>query len=145
MCAEESSVTVELRQQDRYRFLVDFDLPNVPPLQVDEDPPLGKSSGPDPSRLLGAAVAQCMASSLLFCLEKSRIEVRGINARAKIHFGRNEENRLRIVRIDLGMTADIPDKMKANIERCKAIFEKFCTVSQSIRSGIPINFSLDIR
>jgi uncharacterized OsmC-like protein len=144
MCADEMSVTVELKQKDRYRFLADFGLPNVPPLEVDEDPPLGCNSGPDPSRLLAVAVAHCMVSSLLFCLEKSRIGVKGIDARAKAYFGRNEENRLRINRIELKITAEIPDNEKANIDRCKSIFEKYCTVSQSIRSGIPIEYSLDV-
>lgn len=144
MCAEESNVVVELRQQDRYRFSVDFRLPNAPLLEVDEDPPLGKNSGPDPSRLLAAAVAHCMASSLIFCLEKSRIDLRGLSARAKAYFGRNEENRLRIVRIDLEMDADIPEKDRARVDKCKSIFEKFCTVSQSVQSGIPIHFSVNM-
>ena len=71
MIAEESNVVVELQQQDGYRFSVDFKLPNTPLLEVDEDPPLGKNSGPDPSRLLAAAVAHCMVSSLIFCLDRN--------------------------------------------------------------------------
>lgn len=144
MCAEEeTSVSIELRQQEKYRFLVDFGLQKAPPLEVDEDPPLGGNNGPDPSRLLAAATAQCMASSLLFCLEKSRIEVKDLNVRAKAYFGRNEEKRLRITRIELKLNVEVPNNEKANVERCKTIFDKYCTVSQSIKRGIPIDFTID--
>ncbi|MEM2839429.1 MAG: OsmC family protein [Thermoplasmata archaeon] len=143
MCAEEAGISIELRQQEKYRFLVDFGLPKARPLEVDEDPPLGGNSGPDPSRLLAAAAAHCMASSLLFCLEKSRIDVRDLNVIAKAYFGRNEENRLRITRIELQLNVKVPDSEKASAERCKTIFDKYCTVSQSIKRGIPIDFKID--
>jgi len=144
MCADEMSVSVELQQQEKYRFIVDFGLPKAHPLEVDEDPPLGNNSGPDPSRLLAAAAAHCMASSLLFCLEKSRIDVKGLNVRAKAYFGRNEDKRLRIARIELRLNVEIPENEKANIERCRTIFEKYCTISQSIKSGIPIDVMIDV-
>ena len=137
----EIETTVEIYSQriKDYQFSVDFGMPNVPLLLVDEDPPLGEGNGPDPSRLLGAAVANCMLASLLFCLQKSRVDVNDLGAKLKIQLGRNENKKLRIKAIDLEIIADVPDGESGKLERCRGIFEDFCTVSGSVRAGIPVN------
>jgi hypothetical protein len=45
----------------------------APPLRIDEPPPLGEERGPDAAALLGAAVGDCVAASLVFCLRKARV------------------------------------------------------------------------
>lgn len=60
----ESQFTIELVQQ------ADFDNPALPVLVTDEPPPLGGDAGPNPARLLGTAVANCLAASLLFSMRK---------------------------------------------------------------------------
>ena len=61
----ESQLTIELVQQADYRFEARFDHPSLPALATDEPPPLGGDAGPHPA-LLGTAVANCLAASLLF-------------------------------------------------------------------------------
>lgn len=140
MTEEEKVFEITVEREEDYRFNIDFQLNGVPKLFVDEDPPVGKGEGPDPSRLLGAAIAHCMISSFLFCMGKSRANVRDVKGIVKIRFGRNENGRLRISRIDLSIDADVPEKDRQKMERCKTIFEDFCAVSQSVKSGIPIGF-----
>lgn len=142
MTDKESEVEINIQQIKDYQFSVDFGLQNVPLLMVDEDPPLGEGNGPDPSRLLGAAVANCMLASLLFCLQKSRTVVNDLNAKLIIQFGRNGNKRLRIKAIDLEITVDLPDKELSKLERCRGIFEDFCTVSASVRTGIPVKVDI---
>ena len=60
--------TFTLEQQDDYAFLIRFDTPGAAPLLSDEPEPLGRGTGPNPSRLLAAAVANCLSASLLFAL-----------------------------------------------------------------------------
>lgn len=67
-----SQFSIELAQQADYRFEARFDDPALPPLVTDEPPPLGGGAGPNPARLLGTAVANCLAASLLFSLRKFR-------------------------------------------------------------------------
>ncbi|MDH4122967.1 MAG: OsmC family protein [Thermoplasmata archaeon] len=144
MSEDDLNVEVRLSQIDNYKFLVDFGLPNVDKLKVDEDPPLGKGEGADPSRLLGAAISQCMLSSLLFCIQKSRARVDKLESVATLHFGRDEDKRLRIIKVDLKITANVPESEKTKIERCLPIFDKFCTVSQSVRKGIPVDLEVKL-
>ncbi|MDP3911719.1 MAG: OsmC family protein [Gemmatimonadales bacterium] len=76
--AEEQPFTLSLTLQDGYGFSVDFGEDGVPPLLTDEPAPLGAGRGPNPTRLLAAAVGSCLGASLLFCLRKSRVEVMGL-------------------------------------------------------------------
>jgi uncharacterized OsmC-like protein len=142
MSEEESEVEVRLTQIKDYSFKIDFGLDDVAPLIGDEDPPLGRNAGPDPSRLLGAAIAQCTLSSLLFCMQKSRADVKGMKAIARLRFGRNEEKRLRITGIKLMIDANVSESDRPKLERCLPIFQDFCTVSQSVKAGIPITIEL---
>lgn len=61
-----STFDIELRLEEGYRFTVDFG-DGIPTLLVDEPPPLGEGAGPNPSRLLAAAVAD--AGRLDRCLD----------------------------------------------------------------------------
>ncbi len=64
--AEPAPFSVQLRLLDGYKFEIDFG--DAGHLFSDEPPPLGEGEGPNPSRLLAAAVANCLAASLLFAV-----------------------------------------------------------------------------
>ncbi len=66
--AEAATFGVELEQQEGFEFRVRFDWPGVEELTVDEPEPLGKRRGPNAARLVPAAVANCLAASLVSCL-----------------------------------------------------------------------------
>lgn len=130
--------SVTLGRQDRFRFDITFDDPTWAPLRTDEPEPLGEGSGPNPSRLLAAAVGNCLAASLVFCLEKARVPVTDVRASVDVTMTRNEKGRLRIgsMRVLLEPTVDgVPEE---RLERCLALFEDFCVVTQSVREGFDI-------
>lgn len=134
----ESSVKVEVNHVRDYEFNVKFGLDDVDDLLLDEPEPLGKQRGPNASRLLAAAIVNCLCASLFMCLSKARVEVSGMKATATASFGRNDDKRLRIVgvkaNIDLGDT-DLPS---GRMQRCFDLFEQFCVVTASVRQGIPV-------
>ena len=68
MTADNGAFAVNLTLRDGYSFDVEFADGEGPPLIVDELPPLGEANGPNPARLLAAAVGSCLSASLLFCL-----------------------------------------------------------------------------
>jgi uncharacterized OsmC-like protein len=90
--------------------------------------------------MLSAAIGNCLAASLTLCLRRARIDVQGITADVTTHVGRNERGRLRIGEIDVQLEPFVA--AGANIDRCEALFEDFCTVTASVRQGIPVHVSL---
>ena len=117
----ETAFSLELRQQTDYRFEVRFDNPALPLLVTDEPSPLGGDAGPNPARLLGAAVANCLAASLLFALRKHRNEAEPLRAVATVSLARNAQKRLRIERIavdlHLGAAAEQTQRLDRVLEQ----------------------------
>lgn len=138
----EQTFTITLEQQKDYAFLVRFDKDSVADLATDEGAPLGGDAGPNPARLLTAAVANCLSASLLFALRKFKNQPEPISATATTRIGRNAENRLRIQGIDVQIRAGRKGAEMANLDRVLAQFEEFCIVTQSVRAGIPVEVSV---
>lgn len=138
----EGRFTIELRRQADYRFEAHFDDPALPVLVTDEPAPLGGDAGPNPARLLGTAVANCLASSLLFSLRKYKNAAAPQRALATVTIGRNAQNRLRIVHIGVEVQLDAPAAQVKLLDRVLAQFEEFCVVTQSVRAGIRVDVSV---
>jgi len=128
---------VELRQESGYRFANRFG-GDLPVLYSDEPAPLGTGSGPSPMQLLAAAVGNCLAASLLFALKKFKQSPEPIAADAVAIEGRNEQNRLRIASIRVRLTLGVPAAKLEHLDRVLERFEDYCTVTQSVRLGIPV-------
>ncbi|MGB7596238.1 MAG: OsmC family protein [Gallionella sp.] len=128
--------TLTLSRQHDYRFNVQFDLAGVPDLQMDEPAPLGAGAGPNASRLLAAALANCLSASLLFCLGKFKQDPQGISAHVTGKMARNEQGRLRVGGIDVDIRLE---QEVDRLDHCAAQFEDFCVVTDSVRNGIPVS------
>jgi len=130
-------IRVELSQRNDYRFDIAFG-EDVPMLTSDEPAPLGTGLGPSPVQMLCAAVGNCLSDSLLFAFRKFKQVPEPIHCVVTAEIGRNTDNRLRV----LNMTAEIRMgalvSALAQVEHVLAQFEEFCTVTQSVRQGIPV-------
>ena len=133
---ETFEVTLDLKTG--YEFQVDFQQPGVPPLVVDEPPPLGEGHGPNPSRLLATAAANCLSASLLHCLRRARVEVHGIHTTVRGALARNAQGRLRIGGLDVSITVDVAPADVGRVDRCLALYEDFCVVTASLRQGVDV-------
>lgn len=135
---ESLSFKLELEQQNDFEFRVKFDWPQVDDLLLDEPAPLGGSAGPNAARLIGAAVANCLSSSLLFCMRKFKQTPGTLRAEVTGELTRNAQGRLRIGRYDV--TIRLADEAGAikHFDRCLAQFEDFCVVTESVRHGIAV-------
>ena len=136
--SEESVFTVTLRNLDRLEFEVGFDWEGVPEIVMDEPEPIGGRKGPNASRLLAAAVGNCLAASLLFCLRKSKAPARGLEAQVTGRLERNERGRLRIGGLEVEIRLPTSGLDPNRLRRCLDLFEDYCLVTQSIRNGIPV-------
>jgi len=141
--SEEGRFTIYLEQRENYEINVRFDWKQAADLLMDEPPPLGEASGPNASRLLAAAAANCMSASLLYCLAKEEPPANSLHTEATCIMVRTEKNRLRIggMEVKLIVNDELADAKR--FDRCKDLFEDFCIVSASIRQGIPIKVSVE--
>ncbi len=132
------SFTLELEQIQDYEFRVKFDLPKAADLTLDEPEPLGRSAGPNAARLIGAAVANCLSSSLLFCMRKFKQAPGPLRAEVLGRIERNARGRYRIGGLEVSIhLADAADAI-GHFDRCLAQFEDFCIVTESVRAGVPV-------
>jgi uncharacterized OsmC-like protein len=108
--------------------------------------------GPNPSRMLALAVLGCLSASFIFCLKKKDFAVNDLNAEAEVTITRNEQGFWRVKRIDVQINPEIQNKDAIKrIEQCLKVvdsipfFQKFCSVTEAVRSGIEINVNIDVK
>ena len=138
MAGADTPARIELRLVADYRFEVSFENPAMPVLITDEPPPLGGDAGPSPERMLATAVANCLASSLLFAMRKFKNRPGPMRGSASVRTGRNAEQRLRIVGIDVELRLAEAGAEVAMLPRILEQFEAFCVVTQSVRDAFPV-------
>ncbi len=140
--SEIQEFTLTLTQEEDFVFRIEFDDTAIPDLLSDEPPPQGASRGPNPSRMLVAAVANCLSASLLFSLRKFRNRPGTLVTHAKARLERNERDRLRVAHIDVRITLPEAVADYAFAERLLGQFEEFCVVTESVRAGIPVGVTV---
>jgi len=137
--SETQTVEVSLRQVGDYEFNVRFDGAAFGELVTDEPPPLGQGHGPNPSRLLATAVANCLAASLLFALRKFGNGPAPIAAQARATVARNAGGRWRVPRIEVDLQLADAAASLQHLDRVLAQFEDFCVVTGSVRQGVEVD------
>jgi uncharacterized OsmC-like protein len=134
-------VTVRLDRD--YRFTAGFDdVAGAQPVHFDEPEPLGADSAPNAAAMLGAAVGNCLAASLAFCLRRARVDMGGLSAHVTTRVVRNERGRFRIEGIEVELDPEVSAAARGKLERCSDLFEDFCIVTESVRRGIPVTVSM---
>jgi uncharacterized OsmC-like protein len=145
MGEEEKTFSVSMIREKDFVFNVDFGLENFD-FTMDEPAPVGGDTGPNASKVLAAAMGNCLTASLMFCLNKARAEVGGIETNVQGKMRRNEKGRWRITEINVEISPEINlNEFSSQYDRCYKLFEDFCIVSKSIEEGIPINVEVKPR
>jgi uncharacterized OsmC-like protein len=142
--SEEKVHHVTVRLARGYEFVAEFnDLPNAPSILFDEPEPLGGSHAPNAAAVLGAAIGNCLAASLTFCLRRARMDVQDMTAHVTTHVAKNDKGRYRVREIDVELTPVVGAGTETQLERCEGLFEDFCIVTASVQHGIPVHISLN--
>ncbi len=136
--SETHTAVVTVKRVKDYEFRVKFDKPQYSELVLDEPEPIGHDVGPNATRVLSAAVGNCLAASLLFCLQRSKQSVNAIRSEVTAQSKRNQEGRWRVAQLDVKLIFQAPESDENRVNRCLEIFENYCIVTSSIRQGIPV-------
>lgn len=136
--SEDNAIVVHLEQQHDFEFRLRFEGAGYHDLITDEPPPLGGDAGPNPSRLLLAALANCLSASLLFAMRKFKNSPGTLRATARARTVRDENGRWRIPRAEVVL--HLPDAAASyqSLDRILDQFENFCVVTQSVRAGVDV-------
>ena len=137
-----SEFSISMEQIADFEFRVKFDGLHHPHLLMDEPPPLGHDAGPAAARVLAAAIGNCLSASFLFCSRRAGLVVGKIHTDVRVQIVRNEARRLRIGKVYVVVDPSLDEAEAEKSARCAAIFEDYCTVTQSIRKGIPVNVTV---
>lgn len=129
--------TLQIEQVDGFDFRVRFDKEHYPSLRMNEPPPVGSDTAPNPARILAAAVGDCLSASLVFCLKRRGVVTNGLRTTVHVTMVRNEQKRLRVGRIDVSIHPQDPIPTEV-LDACLKSFEDFCVVTQSVREGIDV-------
>ena len=142
--SEHNDHHVTIRFAGGYEFVAEFpDIAGTPTLRLDEPPPLGESEGPNAAAVLGAAIGNCLSASLLYCLRKVRMEPCDLTANVVTHVGRNDSGRMRVTGVDVTLSPSLLEMDRDRLDRCNRLFEDFCTVTESVRRGIPVSVTVE--
>ena len=79
---------------------------------------------------------------LIFALGKFRQPNDGIRTEAVGLIGRNEQNRMRVVGVEVTLHLGHPASAFERLDRILEQFEQFCTVSQSVAAALPITLTV---
>jgi organic hydroperoxide reductase OsmC/OhrA len=135
---EEKELSVNLELIKGYEFRVRFD-EQMAELLMDEPPPLSGGIGPNASKVLAAAVGNCLSASLLFCLRKIRVEPKLLTTTVITKMTRNEKGRLRMGSSHVTITLGFDPESRSRLSRCLDLFEDYCVVTQSVRGGVGVS------
>ncbi len=154
--SEKTGEKVSIKMEKEKIFRCELGKIKVENLYIDEEHDDEEEMiGPNPSRMLGLAILGCLSASFEFCLKKREFKVKDLEAKAEIKFFRNEKGFWRVKQIDviLGVKTENPNDIneKKRIEQCLKVmqvdtryFEQFCTVTESVRSGIKVDVKINV-
>ncbi len=118
------------------------DTPGAPSILFDEPEPVGSNRAPNAADVLGAAIGNCLAASLTFCLRRAHFDVQGMTAEVTAHVKRNERGKHRVQQIDVSLEPTIGGTGDS-LANCTDFFEDFCIVTASVQHGIPVKVTLE--
>ncbi|MGQ9460897.1 MAG: OsmC family protein [Candidatus Bathyarchaeaceae archaeon] len=93
-------------------------------------------------KLLAASVAYCTTGWLFTLLKKTRVEMGALRSKAEVTMAKDESGRDYINEICLQVQVNIPDEDLNAFERCRAIVERGCLITRSLRKGIKATASI---
>lgn len=139
---ESSDIRVRLEQDTDFSFRVSFPGTQLDRLLTDEPSPLGHDRGTNPSRLLLAAIGNCLSASLLFALRKYHNDPGMLIAEASAQLVRNAEGRWRIPKVFVELQVPGHTSDFQHFDRVLDQFEDFCIVTQSVRQGVDVQVTV---
>jgi uncharacterized OsmC-like protein len=143
--SKELKSKVSLHQEEEMIFKCDLGNLRMGDLYIDESNKKNTDKiGPSPTKLLGLSVLGCLSASFSFCLQKKDLSLSGLEGKAEVTIARNEKSFWRVKKIDIELHPKIDTpKMRKRADQCIEFFEKYCIISESLRTGFEVNVNFN--
>ena len=142
---KERRFSVNLAHQKNYEFLSQASEEgrmHGKPYVSDEPDPVGDNAGPSTPALLATALGHCLSASLLEVLRHSHINVLGCATEAVAVVKPNSEGNPRIDYVEVKVRPRLEGR-NPRMNHCAEIFEKYCTVTSSVKRGIDVRVHVE--
>jgi organic hydroperoxide reductase OsmC/OhrA len=142
---ERRNFTVELRHDSGYRFVsqASEDGRKHGDLFLSDEPdPVGDASAPATPALLGAAVGHCLSASLLETMRHAHLPIEEMRTEVNTVVIPNGDGLPRIDHVDV-VLRPVLSGQSGRTGRCQEVFERHCTVTSSVRTGIDVRVRVD--
>lgn len=141
--SRELKTKVSLELERDMIFRCDMNVMKVKECYIDETNEEIDSWGPNPVKLLASAILGCLSASFIFCLQKKNLTINEFKGEAEAVIARNDQGLVRVKEINVSLIPRSTDlEILKRIEQCKKIFERYCTVTESVRAGILVNLEI---
>ncbi|HKH90401.1 MAG TPA: OsmC family protein [Gemmatimonadaceae bacterium] len=133
--------SLSIRLYADYEQVVDFRMPGVAVLGLDECPPAGHGWGPSPAHLVGAALGACLGARLLAWLRERGVDVDDMRTDVTGSFGRGADGERRIAGISVQLSP-IMASTRSVAMISPAELRQGSIVAQSLAADIDLNLSI---
>jgi hypothetical protein len=134
-------IALAIRLYSDFQQIVDFRMPGVAVLGLDERPPRGRGWGPSPSHLMGAALGACLGAALLARLRGEGADVRDMRTEVTGSFARDARGVRRLDRVAVRLSPIIEPGPAPTMPSAEWLIEQ-SVVAQSLGPSVRVELTI---
>ena len=140
-----SEVRTKLERLENGDLKIRFGCETMPDLTIGRSGVPKEKIGAEARSLLGASLAECMGSTLLFLVNWAKIDLRGFEAMATVSTGKDQKGRVCVDIVNVEFDVRIPkdEETMKRFEKVKRLFKRGCLMSRSLANGVRVNYSIN--
>ena len=121
-----------------YQQIVDFRLPGVAVLGLDECVPLGRNWGPSPVHLLGSAVGACLAGALIRVLHDGGASLIDLHSRVSGKIRKDTLGRAHVASLAVRLTPIVSSRDDLDVLPSPERLAELSMIADALRTDLPL-------
>jgi uncharacterized OsmC-like protein len=121
-----------------YQQIVDFQLPGVAVLGLDEHPPLGRSWGPSPVHLLGSSVGACLAGALIRIMRDAGADLIDVRTRVSGKVRNDTLGRAHVASLSVRLTPIVSSRRDLDALPAPERLAELSMVADALRTDLAL-------
>ena len=121
-----------------YQQIVDFRLPGVAVLGLDECPPHGRSWGPSPVHLLGSAVGACLAGALIRAVHQGGATLIDLHSHVSGTIRKDTLGRAHVASLSVRLTPIVSSRDDVDVMPSPERLAELSMIADALRTDLPL-------